>query len=186
MRFRVVFWWVTWLAALPSLVSGWVLLRHFRLRTLCAAERQAVTAAELRATLAWARIHEWGRVGAMVAGLLVIAYGVAWAFERGRRRALMAVLCGGVLLPSLAAAMWSGRVVPWRALEPPISVAAGQTIAAPPEWGGPGFCREHADELRRLEIVYGLHLGAGTLAVLLTLALAPAAASWREARSARS
>ena len=183
-RFRLLFWLVAWLGALPSLVSGWALLGHFRLETLCAAERPAVTLGQLRDTVRWARLHQWGRVGAIVAGLLVVAWGTAWAFERRRFRALVTALCAAVLLPALTVALWSGRATPWRALEPPIAVGESQVVPAPAEWGGPRWCREHEDELRRLRLIYWLHAAAGTLAVLLTLALTDAASRWRAAKDA--
>jgi hypothetical protein len=183
-RFRVVFWLVVCLGVLPSLVSGVVLLGHFRVDTICALERATVGVDQLRATARWARVHEWGRVGAMVAGLCVIAYAVAAAFERKRQRAITSVLAAGLLLPALAVAIWSARVVPWRAFEPPVSLGAPGTMRAPEEWGGPQYCLEHLDDVRRLRLAWWGHVGSGALALLLTLLLADSAARWRAARDA--
>jgi branched-subunit amino acid ABC-type transport system permease component len=187
-RFRIVFWLVTWFGALPSLVSGLLLLGHYRIATLCAAERTSVGLDQLRSRVRLVRLHEWGRVGALVAGLLVIAYSVAWAFETplGRRwRLLVTFFAAGVLLPSLALATWTGRVTPWHALEPPISAGeSAQVVTTPEEWGGRQFCLLHLGEVRRLRLVYWLHVAAGVLAVLLTLAMTDLGARWRAAKDA--
>jgi hypothetical protein len=118
----------------------------------------------------------------MVAGLCVIAYGVAAAFERKRHRTLVTALSAGLLLPALAVSIWSGRITPWRVFEPPVSLGGTGTVSGPEEWGGPQYCLEHLDEVRRLRLAWWGHVGSGALALLLTLALAEQASRWRGAR----
>jgi hypothetical protein len=189
-RFRVLFWVVVALGALPSLVSGIELSRRFRMETLCASERPTIDVDELRAMARWERLHDWGRVGAMVSGLLVVAYSVAWAFEAGVRRPvrqMVVALAAGLLLPALGVATWTGRSIPWRALEPAVSLGAagGTLVRAPEEVGGPAYCAEHPRQLRNLELAYLAHLGGGAAAVALSLGLCDLGARWRAARDRR-
>jgi hypothetical protein len=187
-RFRWIFWVVVALGALPSLVSGLVLQGSYRLANLCGGERPVIDVPALQARLRWERLHDWGRVGALVAGLLAISYGVAWAFEaplsRGRRALIVSAAL--LLLFLLATATFSGRALPWRALEPAVSLApAAAGLRAAPEWGGPAWCTAHADEVARLGRLRAAHLFAGAAAVALTLALCDLGARWRAARDAR-
>jgi hypothetical protein len=193
-RFRAAFWVVVTLGALPAAVSGVALVGRYATATLCAPMRPLEGAAELAVRLRWERVHDWGRWGAMLAGLLVVAYGSAWAFEAGltrARRALMVGLLAGVLLPSLGAAVWTGRALPWRLFGP--MVWLGDLKDAPAvlfgrsteESGGPAWCAEHAREVGRLRAVWWAHVAAGGLALALMLALCDAAARWRGARDQR-
>jgi hypothetical protein len=188
-RFRLLFWLVVVMGALPSLVSGFALLGTHSLETLCAAVHPTITVAELGGMLRWERVHDWGRGGALVSGVLVLGYAVAWAREagvaRGRRRVLMVVLLG-LLLPSLALTMLTGRALPWGALRPAISLGedlpnlvAGHSSE---EAGGPAYCADHPKELNRLRLAYLAHLGGGVLAFLLTIGLCDLGARWRRAR----
>jgi hypothetical protein len=192
-RFRILFWLVVALGALPELVSGFVLRSHFSVDTLCAAMRPVVDVATFASILRWQHVHDWGRLGALVAGLLVLGYAGGWAYEakltRGRRRAMMALLIG-VLLPSLAIALWTGRALPWQALSPGISLGPEAPSILPgrssEEAGGPAYCLDHAAEVNRMRLAYFAHLAAGTVGLGLTLALADFAARWRRAKDATS
>jgi hypothetical protein len=183
-RFRITFWLVVALGSLPSLVSGAVLASHFQIANLCSQERASESLSDLRTKVLWERIHSWGRAGAMIAGLLVVAYATAWAFERKKTRAAVTFLSAALLLPALAITLWTGRVTPWRALEPPVSVGATQVIRAPEAWGGPDYCLKHLDEVRRMRWVVAAHIVCGLLATGLTLALADLGARWRAAKDA--
>jgi hypothetical protein len=192
-RFRVVFWLVILLGVLPELVSGFVLRKWYAIETLCAPMRPIVDVATFASMIRWQRLHDWGRLGAMVAGLLVLGYAGAWAYEAGlakpRRRALLVVLIG-VLLPSLAIALWTGRALPWQALVPGISLGDDQPTVLPgrssEEAGGPAYCLDHAREANRMHAAYLAHLAAGVLGLGLTLGLADLAARWRRAKAATS
>jgi hypothetical protein len=190
-RFRALFWLVVVLGVAPSLVSGAALSASYHASTLCAPLRPIDGAAELAARVRWERVHGWGRWGAMLAGLLVLGYGAAWAWEAsiGRRaRVLLMMLLAGVLLPSLGAAVWSGRSLPWRLLGPMVWLGARDQAPSvllgrsPEEVGGPAYCADHEREARNLRLAYYAHVGAGTLALLLTLGLADFAARWRRDR----
>jgi hypothetical protein len=189
--FRRLFWVVVALGVSPSLVSGAALAASYRAATLCAAARPIDGAAELAWRLRWERVHAWGRWGALVAGLLVIGYGAAWAYESRvarRARGTIAIVLVGGLLPSLGAAMWSGRAVPWRRLAPLVwpgarDQAPGALVGdSPEEAGGPAWCEQHPREARDVRLVYFAHVGGGLAALLLTLGLADFAARWRRAR----
>lgn len=181
-RFRLTFWLVVALGSLPSLVSGLALLAHFNIDNLCAEERTSTSVAQLRSLVRWERLHDWGRVGAMIAGLLVVAYATAWAFERKKARALVTILAAGVLLPALAVTLWTGRATPWRALEPPVSVGPSQVIRAPEAWGGPDYCLKHLEEARRLRLIVAAHVAGGLLSIALSLGLADLGSRWRAAK----
>jgi hypothetical protein len=187
-RFRRAFWMVVGLGALPSLVSGALLLRAFSLGALCSETRPTVTPAELRAMVRWEQLHQWGRVGAAVAGLLVLAYATAWAFEARRARGLVTGVAVGLLLPSLAVAMFTGRAMPWRALEPSVWLGSGPAPPLPraaEEDAGPTWCANNPRGARNLALGYFTHVGAGILAFALTVAMADVGARWREARDRR-
>jgi hypothetical protein len=181
------------LGVLPELVSGFVLRRHFSVDTLCAAMRPVVDVPTFASMLRWQHVHDWGRFGALIAGLLVLGYAGGRAYEaklaKGRRRALMVVLIG-VLLPSLAIALWTGRALPWQALAPGISLGPEAPSILPgrssEEAGGPAYCMDHAAEVNRMRLAYLAHLSAGTLGLGLALALADFAARWRHAKDATS
>ncbi|HZS41625.1 MAG TPA: hypothetical protein VFF06_32570 [Polyangia bacterium] len=189
--FRGLFWLVVALGVLPSLVSGAALAASYHAATLCAAARPIDGAAELAWRLRWERVHAFGRWGALVAGLLVIGYGAAWAYEsRAARRArkTIVILLAGGLLPSLVVATWSGRAVPWRLLAPLTwpgarAEAPGALVGdSPEEAGGPAYCEQHPREAGDVRLAYLAHVGGGMLALLLTLGLADFAARWRRAR----
>jgi hypothetical protein len=185
-RFRIVFWVVVVLGALPEAVSGVMLTRWFRVEALCAPMRPFVDVATFQELLRWQRVHDWGRFGAMLAGLLVLGYAGAWAYEAGlsiaRRRLVMALLLG-VLLPFLALALWTGRAVPWPSLAPGISLATGDVRTLPTrsseEAGGPSWCIDHAREVGHLRLAWWSHVGAGGLALVVLLGLADLGARWR-------
>jgi hypothetical protein len=191
-RFRILFWIVVALGALPSLVSGFALLGTHRVDTLCAAIHPIIGVAEFAAMVRWERVHAISRGGALVAGVLVLGYAAAWAYEsglaKGRRRLLMAVLLG-VLLPSLVLALYTGRALPWQALRPAISLGDELPTILPgrssEEAGGPAYCADHAREVNHLRIAWAAHVAAGTLAFLLTIALADLGARWRRTHRAR-
>jgi hypothetical protein len=192
-RFRLLFWCVILLGALPSLVSGIVLVPHFLPDALCAPIRPIVSAAEYARLVRWERVHSFARGGALVAGVMVMGYAAAWAWEAGvsrrRRRALVALLIFA-LLPALAAALWSGRALPWQSLQPAISLGEDAPTILPgrssEEQGGEAWCHEHAAEMRHLEWAWLAHVAGGALAIALTLAFADFGARWKRAREARS
>jgi hypothetical protein len=193
-RFRVAFFAAVALGVLPAAVSGVALVSRYRLSTLCAEARPLEGAVELAARLRWERVHELGRWGAMVAGVLVLAYGAAWLLEgaAGRRaRRVGMVLLVGVLLPSLAAAVWTGRAVPWRLLAPMVWLGeraqAPEVLLgrAPEEAGGPAYCAAHAREVANLRRGWIAHVASGGVALALALALAELGARWRRARDDR-
>lgn len=191
--FRIVFWLVVLLGVLPELVSGFVLRGWFSVDTLCAPARPVVDVAAFARLYRWQHVHDLGRFGAGVAGLLVLGYAGAWAYEaalpRARRRALMVVLLG-LLLPSLAIALWTGRALPWQALSPGISLGPDQptlmTGRGDEEAGGPAYCDAHAPEVNRLRAAWIAHVAAGTLGLALTLGLADLAARWRRDKSLKA
>jgi hypothetical protein len=176
-RFRLMFWLVVLLGTLPSAVSGFVLARSHAVDTLCASLRPMVGVADRLAQLRWERVHAWGRFGAMVAGVLVLGYAATWAYAEGtsklRRRLTLAVLIG-VLLPSLAVAIWTGRGVPWRALAPGVSL--GESTVLPgrveEEAGGPAYCEAHPREVNNLRLARTAHFAAGWLALGLIVVMA--------------
>lgn len=161
-RFRVVFWLVAGLGALPSLVSGIWLLGRFRIDHLCGP--RAAELDDLAAQLRWMRLHQMGGLGAALLALLVIGY----ALERRQNRALVGAL-GVLLLALFGAAGWSSHVMPWRALSP-------TTVSMQD-------CLQQLDEVRRLRFIYWLHAGSGLAAILLTLALTDAGARRRSPTS---
>lgn len=189
-RFRVVFWIVVVLGVLPSLVSGIALAPHFMPETICSPLRPITTVSEYTRLVRWERVHSVGRLGALIAGVLVMGYAAAWAWEAGVsrrwRRALVAALVF-VLLPSLTAALWSGRALPWHALAPAVSLGQDMPTVvpgrAPEEAGGPAYCLDHAAEVRRLVRAWIAHVAAGALAISLTLAFADLGARWRKTKS---
>jgi len=178
------------LGVVPSLVSGIALAPHFMPETICAPLRPIASISEYARLVRWERVHSVGRLGALIAGVLVMSYAAAWAWEAGvsrrRRRALVAALVL-VLLPSMAAALWTGRALPWQALSPAVSLGAEMPTVlpgrAPEETGGPGYCLDHAAEVRRLVWGWIAHVAAGALAIALTLAFADLGARWRRAKS---
>jgi hypothetical protein len=189
-RFRIVFWLVVVLGVAPSLASGIALAPHFLPETICAPLRPIATLSEYTSMVRWERVHSFGRAGVMIAGVLVMGYAAAWAWEAGIsrrwRRALVAALTL-VLLPSLAAALWTGRALPWHALGPSVSLGEEMPTVipgrAPEEAAGPAYCLDHAAEVRHLVWAWIAHVAAGALAVALTLAFADLAARWRTAKS---
>ncbi len=191
-RFRLLFWLVVLLGAVPPVLSGLMLLPSRRLSTLCAESRPVIDVLTLRRLARWERVHEWGRVGATASGLLVIAYGAGWALEAEMsrpRRGLMLALLGGLLLPALIVALWTGKAIPWAALAPAVTLGRVGTAAAPPqtleEGGGAGYCLAHARQVEHLRVGYFVHVGAGVAAAILALALCGRAAAWRQVRDQR-
>jgi hypothetical protein len=190
-RFRIVFWLLVLLGALPQAVSGVALVGWFRVDHLCAPSPSIIAFDTFKHLVTWQRIHDWGRWGALLAGLMILSYTAAWAYEaklaRGPRRVLMVVLLG-VLLPSLALALWTGRAVPWTGLAPGVTLGGPKAITmlpgrSPEQSGGPAWCAEHAAQVSHLRWAWMAHVIAGALAILVILALADFAARWRQAKT---
>lgn len=191
-RFRLLFCWVVLLGAVPPVLSGLMLLPSRRVSTLCAESRPVVDVAAVKRLARWERVHDWGRVGATASGLLVIAYGAGWALEAQiprRRRGFVLALLGGLLLPALIVALWTGKAIPWAALAPAVTLGNAGTAAAPPqtleEGGGAAYCLAHPRQIEHLRIGYIVHVGAGLGVAILTLALCGRAAAWRQVREER-
>jgi hypothetical protein len=180
-RFRMVFWAVVVLGVLPSLVSGIALVPHFLPETICAPLRPVASLAEYTRLMRWERVHSVGRLGALIAAVLVISYAAAWAREAGVSRRWRRALIGAlllVLLPSMAAALWTGRALPWHSLGPAVSLGEEMPTVLPP-----ASCLDHAAEVRWLARAWIAHVAAGALAIALTLAFADLGARWRRAKS---
>lgn len=187
---RIVLVLVALAGTAPTLASGVWLFSHYRAEALCSAVRPLESGAEALSRLRAVRLHGASQVATLVVTVAVFALAGAWAWDAAissaRRALLLAALCG-LLLPSAALAVFTGRAVPWHALEPTVMLGELSDVTVLPgrsneEMGGPAWCAAHAGEVERIRLGRMAHAAFGGLGAALVLAALPFAARYRPRR----